>query len=72
MYGSEVNLSDPVRMTEEQKTIVQDFNCGNEVINSYLKEKACDDPFVLAATNMLSFFFMYFNIALFNGDMRSV
>lgn len=44
MYGSEVNLSDPVRMTEEQKTIVQDFNCGNEVINSYLKEKACDDP----------------------------
>lgn len=28
--------------------------------------------FVLAATNMFSFFFMYFNIALFNGDMRSV
>lgn len=42
MYGSEVNLSDPVRMTEEQKTMVQDFNCGNEVINSYLKEKAVE------------------------------
>lgn len=27
---------------------------------------------VLVATNMFSFFFMYFNIALFNGKMRSV
>ncbi|MCI6583244.1 MAG: hypothetical protein MSH15_14900 [Oscillospiraceae bacterium] len=27
---------------------------------------------VLVATNMISFFLMYFNIALFNGKMRSV
>lgn len=43
-YGNQINLSDAIKMTESQKDIVQTFNCGNEVINEYLKTKACDDP----------------------------
>lgn len=49
--------------------LVSDCLYNNSVITY---EMMYGSLFVLAATNMFSFFFMYFNIALFNGDMRSV
>ena len=41
-YGQEIKKSS-LRLTIEEKESVQSFNCGNEVINDYLKNKACDD-----------------------------
>lgn len=43
IYGQDIK-KEIIRFTAEEKDSVKNFNCGNEVINSYLKEKACDDP----------------------------
>jgi hypothetical protein len=43
MYGEEINLSNRIRMTAELKSLAQDFDCGNEVMNRYLKEQSFDD-----------------------------
>ena len=43
MYGQDIKKSS-LKLTETEKSNVQNFNCGNEVINDYLKTKACDDP----------------------------
>lgn len=43
-YGNSINLSDPIKMTKNEINLVKDFNCGNEVINEYLKSKAHNDP----------------------------
>ena len=44
VYGKNVKLSVSKLLAEEDKVIVQSFDCGNEVINSYLKEYAYQDP----------------------------
>ena len=43
IYGQDIK-KEIIRFTAEEKDSVRNFNCGNEVINSYLKEEACDDP----------------------------
>ena len=43
IYGQDIK-KEIIRFTAEEKDSVKNFNCGNEVINLYLKEKACDDP----------------------------
>ena len=43
IYGQDIK-KEIIRFTAEEKDSVKNFNCGNEVINSYLKEEACDDP----------------------------
>lgn len=42
-YGESLNISERIKMTEKLKASVQDFDCGNEEINKYLKEKSFDD-----------------------------
>lgn len=43
-YGNEYNISKSIIVTEEMKESIQDFDCGNEALNSYLKEKSYNDP----------------------------
>lgn len=43
IYGNDITIK-IIKYTENEKTIAQDFNCGNDVISNYLKEKAHDDP----------------------------
>lgn len=43
-YGNSINLSDPIKMTKNEINLVKDFDCGNEVINEYLKSKSHCDP----------------------------
>lgn len=42
IYGEDI-LYNIIRFTDKDINLVQDFNCGNEVINDYLKEEACND-----------------------------
>ena len=44
VYGENIKLSVSKLLAEEDKAIVQSFDCGNEVINSYLKKYAYQDP----------------------------
>ncbi|MDE5768189.1 MAG: hypothetical protein K2H82_02270 [Oscillospiraceae bacterium] len=44
VYGENIKLSMGKLLAEEDKIIIQSFDCGNEVINSYLKEHADQDP----------------------------
>ena len=37
IYGEDI-LYNIIRFTDKDINLVQDFNCGNEVINDYLKE----------------------------------
>lgn len=43
-YGNQINISEPIKMTESEKDFVKSFDCGNESINEYLKEKSFSDP----------------------------
>lgn len=43
-YGNEIKLSKPIKMSEELKINVQGFNCGNEIIDDYLKNRSFSDP----------------------------
>ncbi len=38
IYGENINLSERIRMTEDLKELTLGFDCGNEVMNKYLKE----------------------------------
>lgn len=42
IHGKDI-LYNILRFTDKDISLVQDFNCGNEVINDYLKEEACND-----------------------------
>lgn len=41
-YGKDIN-NEPILLTKDYITLVQKFNCGNEVINNYLKNNAYND-----------------------------
>ncbi|MBR6923228.1 MAG: hypothetical protein IKH50_01685 [Oscillospiraceae bacterium] len=43
IYGQDIT-KETLRFTEEEKDTAQSFNCGNEVIDNYLKTKAYKDP----------------------------
>ncbi|MBR6836695.1 MAG: hypothetical protein IKM72_11940 [Oscillospiraceae bacterium] len=43
IYGEDINLSDRVRITEDNKELTLGFDCGNETMNKYLKEKSYED-----------------------------
>lgn len=42
-YGKDIEKQ-TLLLTEKYKDFVQSFNCGNEVMDNYLKDKAIDDP----------------------------
>lgn len=43
MHGNQIAIDKPIRVNEDSIQIIKSFNCGNEVINEYLKNKAKDD-----------------------------
>lgn len=43
IYGENVKLSTGKRLSENDIEFVQSFDCGNEIINNYLKEHAYND-----------------------------
>lgn len=44
LYGKDIKLSAGRLLTEQDLPMIQSFDCGNEVINNYLKEHATQDP----------------------------
>lgn len=44
IYGENIRLSKAKLLTKDDIVSVQTFDCGNDVINNYLKEHACNDP----------------------------
>lgn len=44
IYGENIKLSTPKLLTKDDISLIKSFDCGNEVINDYLKEHAYNDP----------------------------
>lgn len=44
LYGENIKLSNSKLLSQDDIDKTKDFNCGNEVINNYLKEQAYNDP----------------------------
>ena len=40
LYGNQIQISEPLLITEENAFLTEKFDCGNEVINHYLKSEA--------------------------------
>ena len=43
LYGNQIQISEPILITEENAFLTEKFDCGNEVINHYLKSEAKKD-----------------------------
>lgn len=43
LYGNQIAIELPVKVGKENNAYIQSFNCGNEVMNEYLKYQAEDD-----------------------------
>ena len=43
LYGNQIAIELPVKVGKENNAYIQSFNCGNEVMNEYLKHQAEDD-----------------------------
>ena len=43
LYGNQIQISEPLLITEENAFLTEKFDCGNEVINHYLKSEAKKD-----------------------------
>ena len=48
MYGNQIEIDEPIKVSVESLPFTETFDCGNEVINDYLKMKAKDDTQTVA------------------------